>query len=137
MTTAWKRALRRARGEEGFGLVEALIAVTILVIGLLAVTGLTLAAATQARVSDWRADMTAAAHVTLEEVNRAGYASAASRTDTITVGGRDVPVQVVVTDLTSRVRQVRVVVSATGALSPDTFTTRLYRPRPLPAPISP
>ncbi|MFW6088294.1 MAG: type IV pilus modification PilV family protein, partial [Gemmatimonadota bacterium] len=44
------------RDEKGFGLVETMIAITILVIGLLAVSGLSLATAAQARIADLRSD---------------------------------------------------------------------------------
>ena len=133
-----RQCLRRAvAGEEGFGLVETLIALTILVIGLLAVTGLTMAAATQARIADWRSDMAAAGLQALEEVRREDFAALASRSDTFAIGGRDYPVTITVTDLSTRLKEVRVVVDGAGTLAPDTLMTRIQRPRPLPMPYSP
>ena len=137
MRNLWKRALRRAEDERGFGLVETLIALTILVVGLLAVTGLTMAAATQARIADWRSDMTAAGLLALEEVRLLDFASVASGADTFDVGGRDYPVSITVTDVSSRVKEVRVIVEGAGTLGADTFTTRVERPRPLPLPLNP
>ncbi|MFO7588622.1 MAG: hypothetical protein R6X22_11160 [Gemmatimonadota bacterium] len=137
MRYAWQRALRRAGSEEGFGLVETLIALTILVIGLLAVTGLTMAAATQARIADWRSDMTAAGLLALEEVRLQDFASVTSGADTFDVGGREYPVSITVTDVSSRVKEIRVIVEGAGTLGEDTFTTRVQRPRPLPMPLNP
>ena len=137
MRNLWKRALRRAKDERGFGLVETLVALTILVIGLLAVTGLTMAAATQARIADWRSDMTAAGLLALEEVRLLDFTSVASGADTFDVGGRDYPVSITVTDVSSRVKEVRVIVEGAVTLAADTFTTRVERPRPLPMPLNP
>ncbi|MDT8436580.1 MAG: prepilin-type N-terminal cleavage/methylation domain-containing protein [Gemmatimonadota bacterium] len=132
MRNHW-RAMRRS--EEGFGLVEALIAVTILVIGLLAVSGLTLASASQARIADWRSDQTAAGLMAVEQVRAAGFAAAASGTLTIDVEGRSVPVTITVTDLSPRLKQVEVVVSGVGTFPARTYRTQLYRPRSLPLPV--
>lgn len=137
MKEAWQSARRRAGGDEGFGLVETLIALTILVIGLLAVSGLTMAAATQARIADWRSDMTAAGQLALEELQLEDFAAIASGSGTFAVGGRDYPVSITVTVISSRVKEVQVVVEGAGTLDADTFTTRIHRPRPLPVPVSP
>ncbi len=137
MTNIWQRWQRAAESEEGFGLVETLVALTILVVGLLAVTGLTMAAATQARIADWRGDMTAAGLLALEEVRLEDFTALASRSDTFAIGGRDYPVAITVTDLSTRLKEVRVVVEGAGTLAPDTLVTRVQRPRPLPMPYSP
>jgi len=137
MKHAWRRARQLSAGEEGFGLVEALIAITILVVGLLAVSGLSLAAATQARVADWQADQAEAGQIAIESVQMLGFAGAASRTDTVTIDGRDYLVEVTVSDLNGRVKNVQAEVAAVGSLPARTFTTRLYLPRALPAPPGP
>lgn len=137
MKRAWIRARRLAANDAGFGLVEALIAVTMLVIGLLAVSGLSLAAATQARVADWQADQAEAGQVAIEDVHLQGFAAAASGTDTVTIDGHDYVVTLTVTNLNGRVKDVQAQVAAVGSLPARTFTTRLYLPRALPAPPAP
>lgn len=133
-----KHALRRAaellRPEDGFGLVEALIALTILVIGLLAVSGLTLASATQARIADWKSEQATAGQLALEAVRRQGFAAAASGSRTITVDGHEYAVTLTVTEISTKVKEVEAEVNAVGTLQARTFTTLLYQPRPLPLP---
>ncbi len=134
MKIAWTKVRRLATSEDGFGLVEALIAVTILVIGLLAVSGLSLAAAAQARVSDWQADQATAGQMAMEALQMGGFAAATSRTDTVTIDGNAYVVGITVTEVNSRIKQVQAQVPAVGSLPARTFTTRLYLPRALPAP---
>ncbi len=133
----WRQARANLRSEDGFGLVETLIAFTILVIGLLAVTGLTMASASQARVADRWSDIATVGQLTIETVQFRGYDSATSGTDTVSVGGTDYPVTLTVTNVSSRVREVVAVVEGTGPASVRTFTARVYRPRSLPMPYSP
>ena len=120
--------------DRGFGLVETLIALTILVIGLVAVSGLSLASADQARIANWRTEQAAAAQIVLEEVQNEGFTAAASRTDTATVAGHDYEVEIAVSDLTGRVKEVAISVAGVGDVGSRTFTTRMYKPRPLPDP---
>lgn len=122
----------RLSEERGFGLVEALIAVTILVIGLVAVSGLTLASGDQARIAKWRSDQAMAGQLALEATEQLGYGSAVSKVDTFTLGGHDHVVTVTVADVSWRVKQVTAQVVAVGEVGARTFTTRLYRPTPLP-----
>ena len=131
------RLRSEARCEDGFGLVETLIAFTILVIGLLAVSGLTLASATQARIADRWSDIATAGQMVIETVQLRGYDSAVNRTDTVSVGGKDYPVTLTVTTVSSRVREVEAVVDGSGPTSTRTFTARVYRPRSLPMPYDP
>lgn len=133
----WRQARANLRSEDGFGLVETLIAFTILVIGLLAVTGLTMASASQARVADRWSDTATAGQLVIEAVQFRGYDSATSGTDTVSVGGTDYPVTLTVTKVSSRVREVVAVVDGTGPASVRTFTARVYRPRSLPMPYAP
>lgn len=126
--------LRQAlRGEEGFGLVEAMIAVTILVIGLLAVSGLTLATAAQARIADVRSDQMVAGQEVIETVRRTDFASVASGVDTVSAGGRELIVTTTVVELSSRTKEVTVdIAPASGGLTTRSFTTVLHNPRSLP-----
>jgi len=133
----WKQARATLRREDGFGIVETLIAFTILVIGLLAVSGLTLASSAQARIADRWSDMATAGHLTIETVQFRGYDSAVNRTDTVSVGGRDYPVTLTVRNVSSRVREVQAVVDGAGPATVRTFTARVYRPRSLPMPYDP
>ena len=120
--------------EAGFGLVETLIALTILVIGLVAVSGLSLASADQARIATWRSQQAAAAQIVLEEVQNEGWAAAVSHMDTATVAGHDYLVKVDVSEVSSRVKQVTIGVAGVGDVGSRTFSTRVYKPRPLPDP---
>lgn len=133
----WTQARAKVRSEEGFGIVETLIAFTILVIGLLAVSGLTLASSSQARVADRWSDVATAGQIAIEMIQFQGYDSATNRTDTVSVGGTDYPVALTVTNISSRVREVQAVVDASGPASMRTFTARVYRPRSLPQPYDP
>lgn len=127
------RARRLAREERGFGLVETLIAVTMLVIGLLAISGLTLTTAAQARVADLRTDQSVAAQVVFETLRREGFSNASSAVDTLMIGGREFVVTTVVTEVNSRTRTVTATVAAAaGGLTERTFSTALHAPRPLP-----
>lgn len=132
-----KRLRNHLREEDGFGLVETMIAFTILVIGLLAVSGLTLASAAQARIADRRSDVATAGQIVVETLQLQGFDSAVNRVDTVSVGGNDYPVTLTVTNVSARVREVQAVVDGTGPVAPRTFTARVYRPRSLPMPYDP
>lgn len=120
--------------ERGFGLVEALIALTILVIGLVAVSGLSLAAADQALWAKWRSDQAAAAQLVLEEIQTDGWWSAVSGTDTATVSGHDFAMTITVSRISQRVKEITVVVAAAGVVDTAVYQTRVYKPLPLPDP---
>ena len=126
--------LRRALADErGFGLVEALVAVTVLVIGLLAVSGLTLTTAAQARIADLRTDQSVAAQMTFEQLRAEGFTNAASGVDTVVTGGRQFVVTTTVTEVNGRTKSVSATVAAaSGGLTERTYTTALHAPRPLP-----
>lgn len=127
-------ALRRAlRDEQGFGLVETMIAITILVIGLLAVSGLSLATAAQARIADLRSDQMSAGQATLETIRQMNFADVDSSVDTVTSGGRTFYVTSTVTVLGSRAKQVSVSVApAASGLTTRSFDTVIHDPRSLP-----
>lgn len=117
----------RIHDQRGFGFVETLIGVTILVVGLLAVSGLTIASSGQARTASWLGEQAAVGRAALEAVEELGYESAVGGVDTVALGGSSYPVAVAVTDLSPRVRQVTVTVPAVGDVEARTFSTRLYR----------
>lgn len=119
--------------ERGFGLVEALIAVTILVIGLLAVSGLTLATAAQARIADLRSDQMITGQTVIEDMRRAGFASAVSGVDTVTTGNRVFYVTRTVTVANTRTKLINVSIApATGGLTTRNFNTAIHDKRSLP-----
>lgn len=119
--------------ERGFGLVEALIAVTILVIGLLAVSGLTLATAAQARIADLRSDQMITGQTVVENLRRDGFDSAVSGVDTVTTGGRVFYVTRTVTSTNTRTKVINVsIVPASGGLTTRNFSTALHAHRTLP-----
>ena len=136
--TVSQRLPARLEDESGFGLVETLIAISIFVIGLVAVAGLTSASASQARIATWRTQQSAAAQIVLEEIQTEGWWSAVSGVDTATVAGKDFPVTIGVSTVSSRVKQVTIVVAGVGTADTVMYRTRLYKPLPLPdAPPSP
>lgn len=133
-TGSLERLRSRLADESGFGLVEAMIAMTILVIGLLAVSGLALATATQARVADLRSDQVVAGQAALEAARRLDFGSVASGVDTVASGGREFVVTTTVTNLSNRTKEVSVdIAPLAGSLPTRSFTTVLHNPRSLPA----
>ncbi|MFQ5890056.1 MAG: hypothetical protein ACE5JR_08380 [Gemmatimonadota bacterium] len=128
------RKLRKPRDEAGFGLVEAMIALIMLAIGLMAITGLAMTVASQTRLAAWQTDQALAGQEALERIHRGGYAAAVSGVDTITLGGNTYFVTLTVTNPSARVKQVDAVVPGVGTLQARSFSTRLYQPRPLPGP---
>ncbi len=126
--------LARLEDESGFGLVETLIALSIFVIALVAVSGLTVASADQARIAAWRTQQATAAQIVLEEIQTEGWWSAVSRVDTATVGDKDFAVKVAVSRVSSRVKNVQIVVPGVGTADTVVYRTRLYKPLPLPSP---
>jgi len=130
------RLKSRLQDESGFGLVETLIALTILVIGLVAVSGLSLASADQARIANWRSEQSAAAQIVLEDIQRNGWSAATSGSDTVSVSGHEYAVTIGVSDISPRVKQVTIAVAAAGdGVRTRTYTTHLYKPKPLPDPV--
>lgn len=129
-----KRFRKAVRDEKGFGLVETMIAITILVIGLLAVSGLSLATAAQARIADLRSDQMVAGQAAIESLRRTDFGSVASGVDTIASGGRTLVVATTVVELDQRAKQVTVEVTpVSGTITSRSFSTVLHNPRSLPA----
>ena len=109
------------------------VAIAIGAIGLLAVAGLQLASATQARIAEWRTTQALCVQQVFEEVHREGYAAAVSRTYTATVDGQSYTVTVNVSNSALKVKRVIAQVPAMGSVNARTFVTRIYEPRPVPA----
>lgn len=71
---------RASRGEEGFTLIEALIAIVVLVIGLVAITNLMLVAATSNTIGNHSNSTTAAATEVMERVKSIEFNSLSAAT---------------------------------------------------------
>lgn len=125
-----RRRPGRPDPRAGFGLVETLVALTIAAIGLTAVAGLHVAVIQQERIASWRTGQTLAAQQVFEEMQSLGF-GVGSRSDTVRIGGVLYTVSTTVAS-TSRVSQVTSQVSGVGTVDPQTFTTRVYRPRTYP-----
>lgn len=130
------RSTRRVRLEEGFGLVEVMIALTILAFGLMAVAGISLSVGAQTNWSMWQTDQSMAAQEVLESIQLSGYDAVSNGTDTVSVGNRIYLATRLVTSINSRVKEVAVTITPTRGDyrgSPArTYVTRLYKTRPLP-----
>lgn len=129
----WNRIREKASEEHGFGLIEALIAVTLLVIGLLAVSGLTLATAAQARIADLRSDQMITGQTVIENLRQAGFDSAVTGVDTVTTGGRVFHVTRTVTVVNTRTKLINIAIApASGGLTTRTFSTVIHDARSIP-----
>lgn len=128
-----KSIFETARDERGFGLVEAMIAITILVIGLLAVSGLTLASAAQARIADLRTDQMIAGQKMIEQLREDDFTTVVSGVDTVTSDYQTFYVTSTVVDLTPLAKHVTLsLASARAGLAPRTFEAVLHDRRDLP-----
>lgn len=123
----------RTQDESGLGLIEVITAMVILSVGVLAVAGLTLQVGAQNRLSTWQTDQSLAAQQVMESMQRAGYAAAAGRTDTVTVGNRTYVVTSTVTTPSNRLKQVSLGVQSPRGGPARTYTGRVYQNRQLPS----
>lgn len=109
------------------------MSMVILSVGVLAVAGLTLQVGMQNRMSTSQTDQSLAAQQVLESLQRAGYAAAASRVDTVTVGNRTYVVTTTMSTPANRVKQLRLTVQSTRGGTARTYTGRIYENRQLPS----
>ena len=123
----------RMRDQSGLGLIEVVSALVIFSIGMLAIAGVSLQVGTQNKLSTFQTDQSLAAQQVMEEMQRMGYAAAASHTDTVSVGNRTYYVQSVVTTPATRVKLVQLTVTSRSGVAARTFTNRMYEARQLPA----
>ncbi len=129
----WNRVREKCSEEYGFGLIEALIAVTLLVIGLLAVSGLTLATAAQARIADLRSDQMITGQTVIENMRQAGFDAAVTGVDTVTTGGRVFYVTRTVTVANTRTKLINIAIApASGGLTTRTISTVIHDTRSIP-----
>lgn len=133
------RQLQEARvgpleSERGFGLIEAIIAIVIFAIALLAIGGISLSVSGLTRISLVRTDQALATQVVLEDAEETGYLAVTSGTVQVPVGEHTYEVERTVTDVSARVKEIRTVVEGRAGIGPDTSTTRIHYERPLPTP---
>ena len=120
--------------EAGFGLVEVLVALTILTVGLVAVAGLTWGVARQTREAAIRTEQTFAARQVLEAMVDRGYEGldvGASDT-TLAVGGHSYTVRRTVEQEGTDLKRLSATVPATAGVRGRTYATLLSRDPELP-----
>lgn len=120
--------------DAGFGLVEALVAILVFAVGLLAVAGMTLSVAGQSRASTYRTDQTMVAQEILEHELDEGYAGLTVGTNdtTVSIDGRSYDVRIVVTDQGPRARRVELTVSGHENTGATTLSSLAHKPRDIP-----
>lgn len=115
--------------EKGFGLVEALVALIILSVGLLAIAGIALSVSAQTRAGvDTTAQVIAGQQV-LETMVQQGYGNVSTGDTTVRVGRRTFTVGRSITASGVRWQEIEVQVEATGDRPARTLTTRLHARR--------
>lgn len=119
----------RLESESGFGLVEALIALIILSVGLLAVAGIALSVSAQARAGVNTTGQVLAGQQVLEAMVQAGYGNVPTNDTTVTVGNRTFTVSRSITASGTRWEEIQVEVEGIGEQPAETLVTRLHAPR--------
>lgn len=121
-------------GEAGFGLAEAMVAIMVMAVGLLAVAGITLAVAQQSRASSYTTEQTMVGQEMLEFQLDQGYAGLTPGTsDTaVQVDSRTYDVEVTVSDVGPRTRRVDLSISGQENTSPVTLSSLVHQPRSVP-----
>ena len=121
--------------QAGFGLVEAIVAIMLLALGLLAVAGITLGVAQQSRASTYTTEQTMVGQEVLEYQLDQGYAALTPGTTTDTTVGvdsRTYDVRIVVSDVGPRARRVDLTVSGHESTSDVNISSLVHQPRSVP-----
>lgn len=134
-----RRIHRRSRGEDGFGLIEAMIAITVFAIGLIALAGMTLTVAGQSRAATYTTEQTIVAQDLLESEISDGYGGLApgTRDTTVVLDERTYSARIVIEDVGPRARRVRVGVSGFEDTEPATLASLVHEPRSVPQEYQP
>lgn len=124
----------RRAPDAGFGMVEALVAILVFAVGLLAVAGMTLSVAGQSRASTYRIDQTMVAQELLEHQIDEGYAGLTVGTidTTVAIDARSYDVRIVVTDQGPRARMVELSVSGHENTASTSLSSLVHKPRDIP-----
>lgn len=101
-------------GSNGFGLIEVIVALTVLSIGLLAIVGLVRAVSRQAEQARAEGDAALLALQRIEEVLSESAASGLSRQDTLRFGSRSYTAGVTVEAAGRSLQRIRVQVAQVG-----------------------
>lgn len=127
------------RGQAGFGLAEAMVAILVMSVGLLAVAGITLAVAEQSRASTYSTEQTMVGQEVMDYQLDKGYAGLTPGTTDTTVGvdSRSYDVRVVVADVGPRSRRVDLTVSGQENTSTASLSTLIHQPRSVPEEYTP
>lgn len=113
------------------------MALTILSVGIIAVTGLSMGTAAMVHRSSVVSNQTLAAQISIESLRRGGFSAAASGVDTVTIDDKDYLVTVTVTTPSARTKQVVALVSQAGSVGPRVFVAQIPNMRPLPSAPTP
>lgn len=113
--------------EAGFGLVEALVAVVVFAVGVLAVAAVAAHAAQLSTRSAVATDQTFAANQVFASLRQEDFDAVTSGEETVPVGDHTYEVERDVTTLSGDTKQVVAVVSGVATFPPDTFETVLHR----------
>lgn len=119
--------------ERGFGMVEALVALVILSVGLLAIAGIAVTVGAQTRAGIDTTGRVLAGQQVLERMVLAGFGSVPTGDTTVRVGGRTFTVGRSISAEGPRWKELRVEVQGMGDGGAEALVTRLHAPRPLPA----
>jgi len=120
------------RGPTGFGLPELLVAITVLVIGVVAVAGLVVSTGSRTRAAAWQTDQIIAVQQELERVAATPFDSTVSTVDSTRTGLGSYTLTRTVSAIGPRLKRVDVGASGLGTTPPMWLTLVVVRPARLP-----
>lgn len=127
MVASESEASAGSRAEDGFGLVEALVAVVVFAVGVLSVAAVAAHAAQLSTQGAVATDQTLAASQVFSSLRQEDFDAVTGGEETVQVGEHSYTVERDVTTLSSDTKQVVAVVSGVATFPADTFETVLHR----------
>lgn len=121
------RASAGSRTQDGFGLVEALVAVVVFAVGVLSVAAVAVHAAQLSTRSAVATDQTLVASQVFASLRLEDFDAVTSGEETVQAGDHTYTVDREVTQLSTDTKQVVAVVSGVATFPADTFETVLHR----------
>lgn len=118
--------------RSGFGLVELLVAITILGIGIVAVAGLVIGAGGRTRAAAWQTDQIIVAQQELERAARAPFDSLASAIDSTATSMGIYRLDRSVSPVGFRLKRLNLLTTGLGTTPPLRLTLVVMRPARLP-----